>query len=181
MRSVARHLGKYGDGDRAFWLEAYGGRPYVVDRRKLVEPLRIEYMAVSIVGGIQPDRLATLGMTGDDDGLVARFLYTWPMSVPPSRPRHNPDNKVVVDALRRMQGLTFRSILPMANPDQSRCPSSRPRLMCLVARAASLGLTDRSRTDGVGARQDAGAGAAAGAYPRVAMVGCRPGRRRGAS
>jgi len=54
------NIGKYGDGDRAFWLEAHGGRPYIVDRKKHPEPLRLDHVAVSIVGGIQPDRLATL-------------------------------------------------------------------------------------------------------------------------
>ena len=36
------NLAKYGEGDRAFFLEAYGAHPYVVDRRKLAVPLRLE-------------------------------------------------------------------------------------------------------------------------------------------
>jgi putative DNA primase/helicase len=102
------NIGKYGDGDRAFWLEAYGGRPYAVDRRKHAEPLRLAHVAVSIVGGIQPDRLATLLMSGDDDGLAARFLLTWPESVPPRRPRSRPDDQLVTRALGRLHKLAFR-------------------------------------------------------------------------
>ena len=102
------NLGKYGDGDRAFWLEANGGRCYTVDRKKHPEPLRLDHVAVSIVGGIQPDRLATLLMIGDDDGMAARFLYTWPDSVKPSRPRHQPDDRLVARALGRLHRLAFQ-------------------------------------------------------------------------
>ena len=105
------NLGKYGDGDRAFWLEAYGGRPYIVDRMKHAEPLRLDHVAVSIVGGIQPDRLATLLMNGDDDGMAARFLLTWPESVKPCRPRHRPDSSLVTNALGRLRTLDFRTDL----------------------------------------------------------------------
>ena len=102
------NLGKYGDGDRAFWLEAYGGRSYIVDRKKHPEPLRIEHVAVSIVGGIQPDRLATLLMNGDDDGMAARFLYTWPDSVRPTRPLNRPDGRLIARALGRLHKLEFQ-------------------------------------------------------------------------
>ena len=100
-------MGKYGDGDRAFWLEANGARPYTVDRQKLPEPLRIEHLAISIVGGIQPDRLATLLMSGDDDGLGARFLFSWPEIVPPRRPRFRPEGEIVTRAMRRLRSLEF--------------------------------------------------------------------------
>ena len=102
------NLGKYGDGDRAFWLEAYGGRGYIVDRKKYPEPLRIEHVAVSIVGGIQPDRLATLLMNGDDDGMAARFLYTWPDSVRPIRPLNRSDGRLITRALGRLHKLEFQ-------------------------------------------------------------------------
>jgi hypothetical protein len=82
-------LDKYGGngGDRAFYIEAYGGRPYVVDRMKDPEPIVVPALSVWIMGGIQPDRLATLVLSGDDDGLAARFLYLWPERTAPRRPR----------------------------------------------------------------------------------------------
>ena len=105
------NLDKYGDGDRAFWIETYGGRSYTVDRKKHPEPLQIAHMAVSIVGGIQPDRLASLLMTGDDDGMASRFFLVWPESVPPSRPRSPLDGHVVTRALQRLYALrSHRSI-----------------------------------------------------------------------
>lgn len=70
---------KYGGGgsDRAFMLEAYGGRSYVVDRMKNAEPLRIRHLSIGVLGGVQPDKVA--GITdGPDDGLVSRLLWTWP-------------------------------------------------------------------------------------------------------
>ena len=59
------------------------------------------------MGGIQPDRMATLLMAGDDDGLAARFLYGWPHSVPPQRPGARPDGILPARALRRLHGLSF--------------------------------------------------------------------------
>jgi hypothetical protein len=102
------NISKFGDGDRAFWLEAYGGRSYTVDRRKLGEPLHIDHMAISIVGGIPPDRLATLLITGDDDGLAARYLYSWPDPVPPKRPRVRANDALAVRTLRRLHALQLR-------------------------------------------------------------------------
>jgi len=74
---------KYGGGgsDRAFSLEMYGGRSYVVDRMKSPEPLRIRHLTVGVLGGVQPDKIA--GITdGPDDGLVSRILWTWPDAKP---------------------------------------------------------------------------------------------------
>ena len=116
------NLGKYGDGDRAFWLEAYGGRSYIVDRKKHPEPLRIEHVAVSIVGGIQPDRLATLLMSGDDDGMAARFLYTWPDSVSPIRPLNRSDGRLITRALGRLHKLEFQHGLEGGRPQPVTLP-----------------------------------------------------------
>jgi hypothetical protein len=58
--------------DRAFWLQSWNGGPYHVDRIGRGENF-IENLSVSILGGIQPDRLAELtGLT--TDGLLQRFL-----------------------------------------------------------------------------------------------------------
>jgi hypothetical protein len=70
-------LDKYGGkgSDRALYLEAYGGRPYVIDRVKDGGTVRVPFLSVGILGGIQPDRFHSLVLAGDDDGLTARFLY----------------------------------------------------------------------------------------------------------
>lgn len=70
--------------DRAFWLQAYGGRPWSPDRVKDGDAeVFVPNLTWSIMGGIQPDRLASLLLAGDDDGLTARFLYFWPEPQPP--------------------------------------------------------------------------------------------------
>jgi Protein of unknown function (DUF3987) len=62
--------------DRQFYLEAYDGGDFVVDRvRQDGKPAIIPRLTMSILGGIQPDKLTSLILSGDDDGLAARFLF----------------------------------------------------------------------------------------------------------
>jgi hypothetical protein len=71
----------YNDRARAFWIEAYGGRPYRVDRVKHPDPIMVPRLAVSWHGGIQPERLAKV-MREANDGLLARFTWFWPEPIP---------------------------------------------------------------------------------------------------
>lgn len=83
-----RYAGGQG-GDRAFWLEAFGARSFTIDRaRNGGESVTINHMGASIIGGIQPDRLSSMLLSGDDDGLTARFMYVWPEPLMPSRPKN---------------------------------------------------------------------------------------------
>jgi hypothetical protein len=69
-------------GDRAFYLEAWNGGAYVADRVKYHgAPVRIARAALTILGGMQPDRLRE-ALAGADDGLAARLAYVWPDAVP---------------------------------------------------------------------------------------------------
>lgn len=118
---------RYGNGtggERAFWLEAFGGRSFVLDRVKLDVPVRIPHLTLSVLGGIQPDRLATMLMGGDDDGLAARLLMTWPEPVRPARPRLVANEAAALAAMRRLLGLGLGSdehgtpapvVLPLAD------------------------------------------------------------------
>jgi hypothetical protein len=74
---------KYGGGgsDRAFWLEAYGGRAFVVDRVKHKEPIHVAHLSIAVLGGIQPDKLPKI-IGGAEDGFAARFLFAWPETEP---------------------------------------------------------------------------------------------------
>ena len=71
------NLGRYANGgsDRAQFLEAWAAAPVTINRRSRLEPLILKRFPVSIVGGIQPDRLAE-AIEGADDGMAARFLYS---------------------------------------------------------------------------------------------------------
>lgn len=65
-------------GDVAFWLSCYNAMPHTVDRRSK-GTFHVPHAAVSIAGGIQPgtlQRAFTLALR--ENGLLARFLLTWP-------------------------------------------------------------------------------------------------------
>ena len=50
----------YNEAGRAFWIEAYGGRPYRLERQKHPEPIEIAYFVVAVYGSTQPDKIAAL-------------------------------------------------------------------------------------------------------------------------
>lgn len=119
-------LGRYGnDADRPFYLEAYGGRPFTVDRRKNDQPIVIPYLTLSILGGIQPDKLDSLLLKGDDDGLSARFLFIWPEPIRLVRPQNDFDLSVLARAFARLEALEMAEdegrlvpvVLKLDNPD----------------------------------------------------------------
>lgn len=65
---------RYSPGGREFWLEAYGGRRFVIDRKGSAKgPITIPFNGVSVCGGIQPAKLADALLASPDDGLVARL------------------------------------------------------------------------------------------------------------
>jgi len=67
----------YNTSGRSFWLEAYDGHPYWVERQKLPQPIDIPRNVVAVYGGTQPDKLSRL-MQELDDGLMARISWVWP-------------------------------------------------------------------------------------------------------
>ena len=98
---------RYSPGGREFWLEAYGGRPFVIDRKGATKgPLSIPFNGVSVCGGIQPAKLASALLSSPDDGLVARFLWAWPDKLSAvSRPRQAADMGALDNAYRRLEGI----------------------------------------------------------------------------
>ncbi|AXI45113.1 hypothetical protein C1J03_03115 [Sulfitobacter sp. SK012] len=94
-----------GGGDRPFWLEAYGGRSYTIDRKNSPEPITVDHLSVSIIGGTQPDKLSDLLVNSDDDGLLARFIVVCPDAVPLSRPTVSLDGAKLTEAVEMLHGL----------------------------------------------------------------------------
>ena len=95
-------------GDRPFWLEAFGGRPFTVDRKSSPEPVIVERLSIAVLGGTQPDKLASLLVKTDDDGLLARFLTIFPEPVPLTRPTATLDGTAIKRAfclLRELGGV----------------------------------------------------------------------------
>jgi hypothetical protein len=80
LAGLLANFDRYGSGasSRAFYLTAFNGGPYLKDRvgqgvRDENAEIRIDNLALGIVGGIQPDRLGGLrDLTSD--GLLQRFL-----------------------------------------------------------------------------------------------------------
>lgn len=90
--------------DRPFWLEAYGGRRFTVERVGR-DPLTIDRLTIGVLGGIQPDRLKSLLFKADDDGLLARFLPIWPEPAPLRRPQTWADEAMMERALGHLLSL----------------------------------------------------------------------------
>ncbi|MCC7105966.1 MAG: DUF3987 domain-containing protein [Chloroflexi bacterium] len=65
------------EGDRQFFLEAYSGGAYAVDRIKRGTTW-VRDLYLGIVGGVQPDIARGIFGTGPDDGFHARFCSIWP-------------------------------------------------------------------------------------------------------
>lgn len=103
LGSMDRYSG--GGGDRPFWLEAYGGRSYPVDRKSNPEPIIVDHLSVAILGGTQPDKLSRLLVKTDDDGLLARFLTVFPEPVPLSRPTDEIDARKMQAGFERLMSL----------------------------------------------------------------------------
>lgn len=100
-------MNTYNDAGRAFWIEAFGGRPYRVERQKHPEPIVIPRLAVSVYGSVQPDRLMPLMREGDD-GLLARILWSWPDSVPFRLGRRAPGTAWAIEAFDRLRYLDLQ-------------------------------------------------------------------------
>ncbi|MDP1026301.1 DUF3987 domain-containing protein [Sphingomonas sp. KR1UV-12] len=96
---------RYSPGGREFWLEAFGGRHFTVDRKSLKAPLFIEFNGVTVLGGIQPEKLSDCLLKTADDGLVARFLWAWPDPIRYQRPRALADASVLERVYRRLLSL----------------------------------------------------------------------------
>ena len=102
LQGMTRYAG--GGTDRPFWLEAWGGGGFTVERVTR-DPLTIERLSIGVLGGIQPDRLKSLLIKADDDGLLARFLPIWPDPMPVTRADRFADGAVIEAAFARLLSL----------------------------------------------------------------------------
>lgn len=71
-------MDKYGAGkgamaDRSFWLQAFNGGAYALDRVVRGSGL-IPNLSINVLGGIQPDPLRRIVSESVDDGLIQRLL-----------------------------------------------------------------------------------------------------------
>jgi hypothetical protein len=84
LSSLLLNLNRYSGGnDRPLYIEAWAAAPWTINRKTLDTPIEIPRAAVTMLGGMQPEKLREFFDDQADDGLGARFLYTWPD--PPNR------------------------------------------------------------------------------------------------
>jgi hypothetical protein len=102
------NLGRYANGgsDRAHWLEAWAAAGVTINRRSRSQPLHLRKFPVSVIGSIQPDRIAE-SLSGGDDGMAARFLYAWPDPPPycPLGDRGIADDDMALSGLQALAGV----------------------------------------------------------------------------
>jgi Protein of unknown function (DUF3987) len=93
--SMDKYSGSRGAAkDRAFWLEAYNGAPYSVNRVGRGS-VYLENLSASILGGIQPEPIRKLADESMDDGLLQRLL---PVVLQPAvEGRDDPQSDVVAE------------------------------------------------------------------------------------
>ena len=100
------NTGRYSGGqDDEFWLEAWNGSHYVVERVGR-QPVEVDHLLVGITGGFQPDKLAR-SFDGDADGMYARICFGWPEE-PPYQPLSNDVAEIepeIINALNRIINL----------------------------------------------------------------------------
>ena len=114
------NLERYSGGsDRAFWLEAWDGSSFVVERQGR-PPVVLQHLLVGVVGGFQPDLLAR-SFAGDSDGIYSRFLYAWPPEAPFREPTDDADevDPEIINAFARLANL-------QAGDDDAFAPRSVP-------------------------------------------------------
>ncbi len=154
-------MDRYGGGaggDRPFWLQAYGGRAWTPDRVKDGDdPVHVPHLLWSILGTIQPDRVSTLMMSGDDDGLSARFIYCWPEALPPRRPSCEADTEAALDRLRRIRALPWQRdpephLLPFTGPAAVALHDWRIEVATMEAAASGLMLSWLGKLPGLAVR-----------------------------
>lgn len=94
-----------GGVDRPAWLEAYQGGKRRVDRVTSGDRI-VPNWSISLIGGVQPSKMAGIAERMDDDGLLARFM---PVVIPPDerfshdRPSDKSLFKAYYDVLERLR------------------------------------------------------------------------------
>lgn len=158
LEGMVRYAG--GGTDRPFWLEAYGGRSYVVERMGR-DPLTIDRLTIGVMGGIQPDRLKSLLFKSDDDGLLARFLPIWPDPAPLRRPQAWADEALMEAALARLlrldletdgEGESHPCFVPFTEPARDMMDEFRQAVRGWEAGAEGLLLSFLGKLPGLTAR-----------------------------
>jgi hypothetical protein len=126
--------------DRGFWLQAFDGGPYTVDRISRGE-VHIGNLSVSLIGGIQPKRFAEIhGLTSD--GLLQRFIPV--MMAPAKLAQDHPSDDE--DYGRLLRELIFANPARLVMNDEALAAMNDLRAHLHKLEHASGGLADGFQT-----------------------------------
>lgn len=102
-------------GGEAFWLKAFGARPEMV-KRKGRPALHIKRLAISVLGGAQPNTLTQFACSKENKGFAARWLYVFPKPVKGFRIAKSVSMDPGRTVLRRLWKLGLVDGKPLAVP-----------------------------------------------------------------
>jgi len=122
-------------GDRGFWLHAYNGGPYRFSRIKRGD-VRIKNLSVSLIGGIQPERLREAHAL-TSDGLLQRFIPVMMASSQLAQDAPSDDYEPYAQLVRQ---LTFAKDARLILTDQALQTMERIRSRIHHLAQASVGL-----------------------------------------
>lgn len=113
--------------DRQFFLEAWNGTGDYSSDRIGRGSLHIPNCCLSLIGGIQPDKLLHYlreTLSGNNDGMIQRFsLLSWPDSGPFKYTDEAPDEAAqmqAIELLRRLDALDFTAAGAIVHPNTKR-------------------------------------------------------------
>jgi hypothetical protein len=155
-------MNAYNDAGRAYWIEAYGGRPYRLDRMKHPLPIIVPHNVVAAYGGTQPDKLAQLLLEADD-GLLARLNWFWPDPFPFNLACKAPNTHWAVDALDKLR------VLDLA-PGNPRTPVFVPLVSEALPALTDFAREMQKRQAETGGLMRSALGKARGTALRLALV-----------
>jgi len=76
--SMFTDMNRYKKGsDEQFWLESFNNKSYVINRISR-EPVSLENIMITVLGGAQPDVISNIIADYTDSGFINRFLFTMP-------------------------------------------------------------------------------------------------------
>lgn len=116
--------GRGAQADRSFWLQAFNGGRYTLDRIARGSS-QIPNLSISLLGGIQPDVIRKIIGDSVDDGLVQRLI---PVILPPARiGKDVPAGEVVQTYYRLVEMLVRMQPPPRAGiPSLEEATSKQP-------------------------------------------------------
>ena len=96
-------------GGEDFWLESFNGMAFSKDRKN-EEPLFVENLSISVVGGAQPSTVKDITTDGKNRGFSSRWLFAYPEQV-----IGYADNDVQIDIEWATAALARLAMLPVGS------------------------------------------------------------------